>query len=406
MSTLGDVRFETVLTMDKGPTETMILNMGPHHPSTHGVLRVLLELEGETVVKASPDIGYLHTGVEKTAENLRYQQVVTITDRLDYLSPMNNDLAYVLAVEKLLGVEAPLRAQYIRVILCELQRIASHLVWLGTQALDIGAMSVFLYGFREREMILDIFEMVAGARMMASYFRPGGLARDLPVGFEEKVREFLAYFPPRCDEYEAMLTENPIWLDRTRGIGTISAEDALALSVTGPSLRACGVDWDIRKAMPYSSYDHFDFVVPLGENGDVYDRYICRVMEMRQSLRIVQQALDNLPDGDVNIDDRKIVPPPRHELSTSMESLIHHFKLYTEGFKPPVGEVYAAVESPRGELGFYIISDGSNKPYRMHVRTPSFANLQGLPTMVEGRLVADVVAVIASVDVVLGDVDR
>jgi len=391
-----------------GEPETMVLNMGPHHPSTHGVLRVLLTLDGERVVKAQPDIGYLHTGVEKTAENLTYQQAVTLTDRLDYLAPLSNNLCYVLAVEKLLGVtdQIPPRAQVVRVLLAELQRIASHLVWLGTQALDVGAVSPFLYCFREREVILDIFEMVSGARMMTSYFRVGGLARDLPSGLEARVREVIRTFPSRFDEYERMLTHNPIWTDRTRGIGAISAEEAIAHGLTGPMLRATGVKHDLRQVVPYSGYEQYEFDVPVGTKGDVFDRYICRVQEMRESLRIVEQALNRLPGGPVVVADRKIVRPPKEELYQSMESLIHHFKLVTEGFHPPVGQVYQAIESPRGELGFYIVSDGSNKPYRVHVRAPSFANLQGLPKMIEGSLVADVVATVASTDIVLGEVDR
>lgn len=388
-------------------TETMVLNMGPHHPSTHGVLRLILELDGETVVKATPDLGYLHTGIEKTAESLNYTGAISLFDRVDYLAPLSNNLGFVLAVEKLLGIEnIPLRAQYLRVLLVELQRIASHLVWLGTQAIDIGAVSVFLYCFREREQILDIFELFSGARMMTSYIRVGGLAKDIPEGFEKKVRDFIRTFPHRIDEYETLLTKNQIWRDRTVGIGKLSAEEAIDLGVTGPMLRACGVNWDIRKSHPYSSYDHFEFEVPLSQNGDVYDRYLCRIREMRESLKIVEQALNRLPGGPVIIDDRKIVPPPREELATSMEAVIHHFKIYTEGFKPPLGEVYVSIEGPRGELGYFIVSDGSANPYRVRIRPPSFINLQALPRMVEGRLLADVVACIASIDIVLGEVDR
>jgi|DewCreStandDraft_1066081.scaffolds.fasta_scaffold01096_7 NADH-quinone oxidoreductase subunit D len=390
------------------PEEHMVLNLGPQHPSTHGVLRLLLELEGETIVNCIPDIGFLHTGIEKNIEAKTYIKGLTLTDRIDYLNPPMNNLAYSLAVEKLFGVtdRIPLRAQYLRVILCELYRIASHLVWLGTHALDLAAMSVFLYCFREREHILDIMEMVSGARMMTSYIRPGGVWRDVPEGFEEAVRAFLDYFPPKIDEYEAILTHNPLWLERTKGIGVISAEDAIRWSLTGPSLRGSGVNYDVRKAQPYSSYDHFEFNIPLGTNGDVYDRYLCRIQEMRESLKIIRQALDNLPKGPVVIDDRKIVPPPRSELSKSMEALIHHFKLWTEGFHPPAGEVYVAIESARGEYGCYIRSDGSNKPARCHFRTPSFANLQALPVLAKGHLVADLVAIIGSIDIVLGDVDR
>jgi NADH-quinone oxidoreductase subunit D len=386
--------------------ETLLLNMGPQHPSTHGVLRLLLELDGERVVSCVPDIGYLHTGIEKTCESKTYTKVIPLTDRMDYLSPMSNNLGYVMAVEKLMGVDVPLRAQTIRVILCELQRIASHLVWLGTHAIDLAAMSMLLYCFREREMILDIFEMVSGQRMMASYFRVGGLWRDVPEGFEDAVRQFMRLFPSHIDEYEALLRNNPLWLSRTKGIGAISAQDALAMGMTGPSLRGSGVNWDIRKAEPYSSYDHFEFDVPLGENGDVYDRYWCRMREFRQSLRILDQALKKLAKGPTITDDRKVAPPPKEELAWSMESLIHHFKLWTEGFSPPPGEVYVSVESPRGEFGCYINSDGSPKPRRVHFRAPSFANLAALPMMAKGALVADVVAVIGSIDIVLGDIDR
>lgn len=388
-------------------TETMVLNMGPHHPSTHGVLRLILELDGEVVVKATPDLGYLHTGIEKTAESLNYNGAITLFDRVDYLAPLSNNLCFVLAVEKLLGIEnIPIRAQYLRVLLVELQRIASHLVWLGTQAIDIGAVSVFLYCFREREQILDVFELFSGARMMTGYIRVGGLAKDIPEGFEEKVRDFIRTFPKRIDEYETLLTQNQIWQDRTVGIGKLSAEEAIDLGVTGPILRGSGVNWDIRKSHPYSGYEQFDFEVPLGANGDVYDRYLCRIREMRESLKVVEQALNRLPKGPVIIDDRKIVPPPREELATSMEAVIHHFKIYTEGFKPPVGEVYVSIEGPRGELGFFVVSDGSAKPHRVRIRPSSFINLQALPRMLEGRLLADVVACIASIDIVLGEVDR
>jgi NADH-quinone oxidoreductase subunit D len=386
--------------------ETMLLNMGPQHPSTHGVLRLLLELDGENVVSCVPDIGYLHTGIEKTCEDKTYIKVIPLTDRMDYLAPLSNNLGYVMAVEKLMGTDVPIRAQYIRVILVELTRITSHLVWLATHALDIGAMSVFLYCFREREMIMDIYEMVSGQRMMASYFRPGGLWRDLPSGFDEAVRQVLKVMPGRIDEYEALLDKNPIWLERTKNIGFVSAQDALAWGMSGPSLRGSGVDWDIRKAMPYSSYDQFEFEVPLGQNGDVYDRFLCRIREMRESLKIVQQALDKLPGGPFITSDRKVAPPPKEELAYSMESLIHHFKLWTEGFKAPEGEVYQAVESPRGEFGCYLNSDGSSKPRRVHFRAPSFANLSALPIMSKNVFVADLVAIAGSIDIVLGDVDR
>jgi NADH-quinone oxidoreductase subunit D len=384
----------------------MTLSMGPQHPSTHGVLRLEVELEGERVLKVLPDIGYLHTGIEKTFERLKYEQGTALTPRMDYLSPEYNTWAYVLAVEKLLEIKPPLRAEYIRVILGELTRIKSHLVWLGTHALDIGAMSVFLYCFREREMISDIYEMVSGARMMASYIRPGGVAWELPPGFEEAVQAVLDLLPERLADYERLLTRNPIWLERTQGIGAITTEGALALSGTGPALRATGVAWDLRKTMPYSIYDAFDFEVPVGTRGDVYDRYLVRMEEMRQSLRIIEQAMRDLPPGRFRIDNHKIAPPPKEEIYLSMEALIHHFKLWTEGFRVPPGEAYAAVESPRGEMAFYIVSDGSAKPCRVHMRAPSFANLQLLAPMAEGGLVADLVAIIASMDPVLGEIDR
>lgn len=386
--------------------ETIVLNMGPQHPSTHGVLRLMLELDGEMVVNCVPDIGYLHTGIEKNMEAKQYEKAITMTDRMDYLNPLGNNLVYCLAIEKIIGLDVPPRAQYLRVLLAELTRINSHLVWLGTHALDIGAMSMFLYCFREREKILDIFEMVSGQRMMSTYFRPGGLWRDVPEEFEPAVRDFISYFPARVDDYERLLTDNPLWLDRTQGIGFLSAQDAVALGCTGPTLRGSGVNWDIRKAIPYSSYEHFEFDVPLGQHGDVYDRYLIRVEEMRQSLCIVQQAMAKLPGGPVRSNNRKYVPPPRSELGTSMEAVIHHFKLWTEGFRPPEGEVYVRVESPRGELGCYLISDGSPKPWRVHFRTPSFVHLSALPHMAKGYLIADLVAIIGTIDIVLGDADR
>ncbi len=386
--------------------ETVLLNMGPQHPSTHGVLRLLLEIDGENVVSCVPDVGFLHTGIEKSCESKTYVKVIPLTDRMDYLAPMINNLSYVLAVEKLMGVEVPLRAQYVRVILCELQRIASHLVWLGTHAMDLAAMSVFLYCFREREKILDIFEMVSGQRMMVSYFRPGGLWRDVPAGFEEAVRAFMDHFPLEIKEYEGLLNKNPLWIDRTKGIGVISAEEAVAWGVTGPSLRGSGVNWDIRKALPYSAYEQFEFDVPLRSEGDVYARFWVRVKELWQSLRIIDQALKKLPKGPFITGNRKVAPPPKEELAYSMESLIHHFKLWTEGFSPPEGEVYVRVESPRGELGCYLSSDGSPKPRRVHFRAPSFANLSAMPVMTKGVFIADLVAIIGSIDIVLGDVDR
>jgi len=386
--------------------ETMLLNMGPQHPSTHGVLRLLLELDGETIVHCIPDIGYLHTGIEKNMEAKTYLKAEVMTDRLDYLNNMGNNLAYVLAIEKLVDLDVPPRAQALRVILTELQRIASHLVWLGTSSLDLAAMSLFLYCFRERELILDIFEMVSGQRMMVTYFRPGGVWRDVPVEFEAAVRNFIRLFPRRVDEYEALLTNNPLFIDRTGGIGVLSAQDALSYGVTGPSLRASGVAWDLRKARPYSGYEQYDFNVPTHTRGDVYARYLVRVQEMRESLKIVAQALDKLPLGPVRSENRKFVPPPRSELGTNMEALIHHFKLWTEGFPAPQGAIYSAVESPRGELGVYLEGDGGPKPYRVHWRTPSFENLGVLPRLAPGHLVADLVAIIGSLDIVLGDIDR
>ena len=386
---------------------TMIINMGPQHPSTHGVLRLVLEVDGEKVVKAIPHIGYLHTGIEKTAENLTYLQAVTVTDRMDYLSPPTNNLAYALAVEKLMDVEVPLRAQYIRVVLAELTRLASHLVWLGTHAMEVGAMSVFFYCFRDREQILDIMDFVSGVRMMTSYIVPGGLRWDIPEGFHTKVRNFIDVFPAHLEEYHTLLTNNRIWEKRTQGIAVITAEEAIDLGLSGPNLRGSGVPWDLRKVRPYSAYDHFTFDVPTGTHGDVYDRYLVRMEEMRQSREIIRQALEKIePRGPYRTEDRKMALPPREELRQSMEALIHHFLLVSRGFCPPVGEVYHSIESARGELGIYLVSDGSNKPYRMRVRAPSFVNLQALPRMTEGGLVADVIAAIGSLDPVMGEVDR
>lgn len=392
-----------------GATESMVLNMGPHHPSTHGVLRLVLELDGEIVLNVAPDVGYLHTGIEKTMESKTYQKAVVLTDRTDYLAPLSNNLSYVLAVEKLLGCEIPERAQVARVLLTELTRIGSHLVWLGTHALDLAAMSVFLYCFREREQILDIFELVSGARMMTSYFRVGGLAYDLPADFLPTVSTFLDAMPARVDEYEDLLTNNPLWLERTVNVGAINAEDAVAYGLTGPNLRATGVSWDMRKLKPYSGYETYAFDIPVGERGDIYDRYQVRMAEMHQSVRIARQAHDRLASmgpGPYVTADRKVAPPPKSEITHSMESLIHHFKLWTEGFKPPRGDAYISIESPRGILGTYIVSDGGPKPYRVHFRAPSFINLQSLAHMSRGGLVADLVALIASLDPVLGEVDR
>jgi NADH-quinone oxidoreductase subunit D len=386
--------------------ETMLLNMGPQHPSTHGVLRLLLELDGEVIINCIPDFGFLHTGIEKNMEAKTYQKAEVMSDRLDYMNNMGNNLAYVMAIEKLVDLDVPPRAQALRVILTELQRIASHLVWLGTAGLDLAAMSVFLYCFRERELILDIFEMVSGQRMMVTYFRPGGVWRDVPVEFESAVRNFIKIFPKRIDEYEALLTKNPLWLDRMVGIGKLDAATALQHGVTGPMLRASGVNWDLRKVRPYCGYEQYDFNIPTETKGDTYARYIVRVQELRESLKIVEQALNKLPMGPVRSDNRKFVPPPRSEIGTSMESLIHHFKLWTEGFPAPKASVYSAVESPRGELGVYLEGDGGPKPYRVHWRTPSFDNLSVLSKIVKGHLVADLIAILASVDIVLGDIDR
>jgi NADH-quinone oxidoreductase subunit D len=390
-----------------GTSKTMVLNMGPQHPSTHGVLRVLLELDGENVVSAVPDLGYLHTGIEKSCEDKTYSQAITLTDRMDYLNPLGNNLVYCLAVEKLLGLEIPKRAQYIRVMMVELQRISSHLVWLGTHALDMGAMSVMLYCFREREEILKIFERFAGQRMMTSYIRIGGLALEPPAGWRELVKRFLDMMPPRIDEYEELLTNNRIWHGRLKGVGYLSAETLIAMSTTGPGLRAAGVAFDNRKAFPYSSYEEFDFNVVTRTESDCFARYLVRVQEMRESLKIVRQAMAKITDqGPIKSEAPGIVPPQREKMKTEMEALIYHFKIFTEGFSPPPGEVYVPVESPRGELGCFIASDGSPKPLRVHFRGPSFVNLQALPLMVKGELIADTVACIGTIDIVLGEVDR
>jgi NADH-quinone oxidoreductase subunit D len=386
--------------------ETVLLNMGPQHPSTHGVLRLLLELDGEIVITCIPDIGFLHTGIEKNMEAKTYEKAEVMTDRLDYLNSLGNNLTYCLAIEKLTGLDVPPRAQTLRVLLAELERISSHLVWLGTHALDLGAMSVFLYCFRERENILDIKEMVSGARMMTTYLRPGGLWRDVPVEFEAGVRKLIDLMPRRIDEYESLLTKNPLFNERTRNIGVLPPEVAVRWGVTGPTLRASGVAFDIRKSEPYSGYEQFDFDIPTQTAGDTFARYQVRMQEMRESVRIVRQALDKLPYGPVRSNNRKFVPPPRAELGRSMEAVIHHFKLWTEGFSVPKGSVYVVTESPRGELGCYLESDGGPKPYRVHWRTPSFDNLQILPMLARGHLVADLVALIGTIDIVLGDVDR
>ncbi len=397
------------LVSDRAMTgETMLLNLGPHHPSTHGVLRLLLELDGEEIVTCLPDIGFLHTGIEKNIEAKTYEKGVTLTDRMDYLGPMANNMAFCLAIEKLTGLDVPERAQVMRVIGLELTRINSHLVWLGTHAIDLGAMSVFLYCFRERERVLDMFEMISGQRMMTSYIRPGGVWRDFTADFLPTLTAFLDYFPSKIDDYEALLTLNPIWVDRTQGVGVIEPEDALAWGVTGPSLRGSGVNWDLRKAQPYSGYEDYEFNVPLGEHGDVYDRYYVRVLELRESVKIIQQAVKRLPSasGGFRSDNRKFAPPPRAELGRSMEAVIHHFKLWTEGFPAPDEEIYSAIESPRGELGCYLHGTGGAMPRRVHFRTPSYVNIGALPIMSQGYMIADLVGIIGSIDITLGDADR
>jgi NADH-quinone oxidoreductase subunit D len=388
--------------------ETVLLNMGPQHPSTHGVLRLLLELEGETIINVVPDIGYLHTGIEKNMESKWYEQSVVMTDRMDYLAPMSNNLAYCLAIEKLVDLDVPERAQIIRVLLAELTRLNSHLVWLGTHAIDIGAMSMLLYTFREREYILDMFEMVSGQRMMSTYFRPGGVWRDLTDEFLPAVEKFLDYLPGKIDEYEALLTHNPLWIDRTQGIGIITPDDAIAMGLGGAILRASGVNFDVRKAIPYTGYETYDFDVPLGLHGDIYDRYLVRMQEMRQSMRIIRQAVDRVrkAEGPFRSENAKFVPPARSELGQSMEAVIHHFKLWTEGFKAPKGEVHVMIESPRGVIACYLSGDGTNKPHRVHFRTPSFINIQAIPMVAHGHLVGDMVAIIGTMDPVLGDCDR
>ena len=397
----------TTIETPVGPAQPMVLNMGPQHPSTHGVLRVILELDGEIVLKADPVIGYLHTGIEKSCEDKTYSQCITLTDRIDYLAPLSNNLGFCLAAEKLIGIEVPKRAQYIRVLLTELTRITSHLVWLGTHAIDLGAMSVFLYSFREREEIMKIYEYVSGQRMMTSYFRIGGLALEPPPGWLDRVRRVVDSLPGHVDEYEDLLTRNRIWLGRTKGVGYLSAQDAIAMGVSGPLLRASGVAYDVRKAFPYSSYDEFDFNIQTQTAGDSYARYQVRVAEIRESIKIVRQAMDKIPsEGPFRAEAPGIIPPSREEMKTSIEGLIYHFKIFTEGFAPPPGEVYQAIESPRGELGVFMVSDGSAKPYRVKFRAPSFVNLQSLPKLCEGRLLADVVACIGTTDIVLGEVDR
>jgi NADH-quinone oxidoreductase subunit D len=388
--------------------ETLLLNLGPHHPSTHGVLRLLLELDGEEIVTCLPDVGYLHTGIEKNIESKTYEKGVTLSDRMDYLAPMSNNAAFSMAVEKLVGLDVPERAQVMRIICLELTRINSHLVWLGTHAIDLGAMSVFLYAFREREFVLDMFEMLSGQRMMTSYIRPGGVWRDFPAEFLPALTNFLGFFPGKLDEYELLLTNNPIWMDRTQGVGVVEPDDAISMGMSGPSLRGSGVNWDIRKAMPYSGYENYNFNVPLGDHGDVYDRFIIRVHEMRESVSILQQAIKALAgaSGGFRSDNRKFVPPPRAELGRSMEAVIHHFKLWTQGYDAPDEEVYSAIESPRGEIGCYLHGTGGNMPRRVHFKTPSFVHIGALGKISQGYLIADLVAIIGSIDIVLGDSDR
>jgi NADH-quinone oxidoreductase subunit D len=391
---------------EPGEDETMIINMGPQHPSTHGVLRLMLELQGETVLRTKPIVGYLHTGMEKTAEDLTYIQGCTNTTRMDYASPLFNELVFSLATESLLGIEVPERATWIRMLMCELNRMSSHFLFLATNGMDLGAVSMMIYGWRERDMFLQFFEKVTGLRMNHNYIRPGGVAVDLPDGWRDDLATILALVPDRLEEYDTLMTGQPIWRERTQGIGVISAEEAMALGATGPILRSAGVPWDLRKTTPYLAYDQVEFDVVVGTYGDVFDRYAIRLNEIRESARIVEQIMDLMPSGDYRIQDKKVTPPPRARIDESMEALIHHFKIFTEGFRVPAGETYVAVESPRGELGCYMVSDGSAKPYRMHIRGPSFVNMQTMPHMLRGGLVADAVAIISSVDPIMGEVDR
>ncbi len=394
------------ITLDPVDDSTIVLNMGPQHPSTHGVLRLVLELDGETIVSVTPHIGYVHTGIEKEGEYQSYLKAVTITDRMDYVSAHINNLAFCLSVERLLGVEPPPRGQYLRVLLSEIQRMASHLVWLGTHALDLGAMTVFFYAMREREKLLDLTEMLSGVRLMPSWIVPGGLRGDVPEGWFERCKLVLDDLPGRFAEYETILDQNPIWCERTQGVGIISADECLGLGVSGPSLRGSGVAYDVRKASPYSRFEDFEFGIPVGAFGDVNDRYRVRMAELRQSREIARQAIERMPDGPVSIDDPQIFPPKRADLDRSMEAVIQHFKLWSQGFAPPAGHACVPVESPKGELGFYVVSNGGFYPWRMHLRAPSFMNLQALSTLCRGRLIADVVAIIGSLDIVLGEIDR
>ena len=386
--------------------ERMIINMGPQHPSTHGVLRITMELQGETVIRSKPVIGYLHTGMEKTAEDLTFLQGPTNVTRMDYASPLFSELTFSLAVEELLGIEIPERATWIRMLMCELNRMSSHLLFLATNGMDLGAVGVMIYGWREREEILRFFEKVTGLRMNHNYIRPGGVAADLPDGWQDDIRSILEVLPGRLEEFDTLMTGQPIWRERTQGIGVLTTEEALALGATGPLLRSTGYAWDLRRAMPYLAYDDVEFDIVVGTYGDTFDRYAIRLNEIRESMRIVEQCLDMVPAGPYRAEDRKVTPPPRARIDESMEALIHHFKIFTEGYKVPPGEVYSSVESPRGELGCYLVSDGSAKPQRMHIRAPSFVNLQTLPHMVSGGLLADAIAVISSIDPIMGEVDR
>ena len=402
----GGVLDPSDIDIERRDDETMIINMGPQHPSTHGVLRLMLELDGETVLRTKPVIGYLHTGMEKTGEELTYVQGATNVTRMDYLSPLNNELVFSLATEALLGVELPPRAVWIRMLMSELQRVSSHLMWMATNGMDLGSTSMMIYGFREREMVLSFFEKTTGLRMNHNYIRPGGVAADLPDGWEDDVSVICETVLERTYEYDELLTGQPIFRERTEGVGNLTAEEALALSATGPILRSTGVPWDLRRAMPYLAYDQVDFDVIVGTYGDNFDRYSIRLNEIRESIRIVRQVLERMPPGDYRVQDRKVTPPPRARIDESMEALIHHFKVFTEGFRVPEGEVYVAIESPRGELGCYLVSDGTSKPYRMHIRGPSFVNLQTVPVLLRGGIIADAVAVVSSVDPVMGEVDR
>jgi len=395
-----------VLDVERSDDETMIINFGPQHPSTHGVLRLMMELDGETVLRSKPIIGYLHTGMEKTGEELTYQQGATNVTRMDYLSPLTNELVFSLATEELLGIELPERAVWARMLLCEMQRMSSHLMWLATNGMDLGSTTMMIFGFREREMVLAFFEKTTGLRMNHNFIRPGGIAADLPDGWEDDVELICDNITDRLDDYDDLITGQPIFRERTEGVGAITAEEALAMSATGPILRSTGIAWDLRRTMPYLAYDEVNFDVIIGTYGDNFDRYAIRINEIRESIRIVRQILGRMPDGDYRVQDKKVTPPPRARIDESMEALIHHFKLFTEGYKVPEGEVYTAIESPRGEIGCYIVSDGSAKPYRMHIRGPSFVNLQSLPVMLRGGLVADAIATTSSVDPVMGETDR